>query len=175
MKYITGIIAAMLFTGFITVSFSQNNQDEKKDVKTEETKIEAKGVQQDDGVLYGAELNAELKETSIADLITKPDEFTDKVIKISGDITDVCQAAGCWIVITDGTNTIRVSTRHKFFLPKDATGKTISEGTFKVVEETEEHAKEMNKESRNPTMKTEDIKGPQKVFVIQATGIKLLK
>jgi hypothetical protein len=166
MKYITGIIASILLTGFLTISFAQENKEEK---------IEVKGVQQDDGVLYGAELNAELNEVTFADLIAKPDEYNGKVIKISGNITDVCQSAGCWMILSDGTSTMRVSTLHKFFLPKDATGKAISEGKFKVTEETEEHARMMNEESRNPTMKTEDIKGPQKVFLIQATGIKILK
>lgn len=166
MKYITGILAVLLFIGFTAISFSQEKPEEK---------VEVKGIQHDDGMLYGAEMNAELTEVTIADLIAKPDEYNGKVVKLSGNITDVCQSAGCWMILSDGTNTMRVSTLHKFFLPKDATGKAISEGTFKVTEETEEHARMMNEESKNPTRKTEDIKEPQKVFLVQATGIKILK
>ena len=168
MKNIIGILSALLLFSFTTITFAQPEQ------KIEE-KIVVKGVLQEDGVLYGAELNAELKEVAITDLLAKPEDYDGKVIKISGNITDVCQSAGCWMILSDGTNNIRVSTLHKFFLPKDATGKAISEGKFKVTEVTEEHSKAMNEESRNPTMKTEDIKGPQKVFMIQATGIKILK
>lgn len=168
MKNIIGISGILLLISFSTITFAQPEQ------KIEE-KIVVKGVLQEDGVLYGAELNADLKEVAITDLLAKPEDYDGKVIKISGNITDVCQAAGCWMILSDGTNNIRVSTLHKFFLPKDATGKTVAEGKFKVTEETEEHAKSMNEESRNPTMKTEDIKGPQKVFMIQATGIKILK
>ncbi|RPI15156.1 MAG: DUF4920 domain-containing protein [Ignavibacteriae bacterium] len=175
MKNILSIISAFLLLSFITVSFAQDNKDEKKDEKKDEV-IEVKGKQMDDGVLYGDDFSSgDIAEVTITDLLAKPDDYSGKVVKITGDITDVCQSAGCWMMLTDGTNSMRISTMHKFFFPKDAKGKVTAAGTFKVIEETEEHAKHMNEESKNPTMKTEDIKGPQKTFVLQTTGAKILK
>ena len=75
-------------------------------------------------------------------------------------------------MISDGTNEVRVVTLHKFLLPKDcATNNTTVEGTFKVKEITEEQAKHYNDEAKNPKVKTEDIKGPQKVYMIEASGV----
>jgi hypothetical protein len=177
MKTIISILSAFLLFSFAIVTFAQEGKDvkkEDKEVKKEE-KVEVKGKVVDDGIIYGEDISSDLAEVQIADLLAKPDEYNGKNVKIIGNITDVCQSAGCWMILSDGTNTMRISTGHKFFFPKDATGKAVSQGTFKVIEETEEHAKHMNEESKNPSMKTEDIKGPQKTFVVITTGTKILK
>lgn len=174
MKNILNIISAFILISFISTACAQEVKEEKKDIKVEE-KVEVKGTVVDDGVLYGADLNKDLAVVSIADLIAKPDEYIDKTVKVSGKITDVCQGMGCWMILSDGTNSVKIMTMHKFFMPKDAEGNVMADGVFKTIEETEEHAREMLKESRNPNMKPEDIKGPQKVYIVQATGVKILK
>lgn len=133
------------------------------------------GKKVDDGFVYGNDLSSDVQSTLLSDLIANPENYEGKTISVSGSITDVCQAMGCWMKISDGNNEIMVQTLHKFFLPKDAVGgNAVTEGKFKMTEISEEHAKEMTKESLNPKVKPEDIKGPQKVYVIQATGVKIL-
>jgi hypothetical protein len=133
------------------------------------------GKKVDDGVVYGNDLSPDVQSILLSDLIANPENYEGKTICVSGSITDVCQGMGCWMKISDGTNEVMVQTLHKFFMPKDAAGgNAVTEGKFKMTEISEEHAKEMTKESLNPKVKPEEIKGTQKMYVIQATGVKIL-
>jgi len=137
---------------------------------------ELNGKKVEGGMLYGNDFNSdasvEIMQVTFTDLFANPQTYEGQVIKIEGSITEVCQSAGCWALISDVTNEVRVVTLHKFFLPKDcASSNTTVEGTFKVKEITEEQARHYNDEAKNPKVKTEDIKGPQKVFMIEASGV----
>jgi hypothetical protein len=48
-------------------------------------------------------------------------------IKLTGPVEDVCQKKGCWMSMNIGTNqSMRVGFKdYAFFMPKDATGKTV--------------------------------------------------
>lgn len=166
MKNIIILIALMVFS---VTCFAQPTDA----TSTDSVKTIVKPEIKSDGTLFGTELNASTENVVIADLIADPSKYEGKTINLKGDISDVCQKAGCWTYITDGKNYMLVQTQHKFFLPKDAVGNISADGIFKLKEFPEEHAKEMLKESRNPRMKEEDIKGAQKVYVLEATGIKV--
>jgi len=159
------VIALFIANGF---TFSQDKEN------CEGGELNGKKV--DGGILYGYELGsdptAEIMQVTFTDLLANPQNYDGKVIKTEGNISEVCQSAGCWAMISDGTNEIRVVTLHKFLLPKDcALNNAAIEGTFKVKEITEEQARHYNDEAKNPKVKSEDIKGPQKVFMIEATGV----
>jgi len=63
--------------------------------------------------------------TPAGDLLSDPAPWVDKTVRVEGRVTDVCQKAGCWLVITDDTNHMRVRTKdHGFFVDKGATGAT---------------------------------------------------
>ncbi len=168
MRNIIILISLILFIH--TTLTQQTNVTATDTTKTPVIAPEAKTVE---GILYGKELDPTTSNIALKDLVADPTKYEGQTINLKGDITDVCQEAGCWTKITDGTNYILVQTLHKYFLPKDAAGKISADGTFKQKEFTEEHAKEMLKESRNPLVKEDDIKGPQKVYVLEATGIKV--
>ena len=160
----------IIFTIFCTISiFSQNKTDYPSVPVTQP--IPNPQIAVNDSVLYGNQLDPAAANVLLSDLIANPSSFEGKTINVKGEITDVCQEAGCWSYITDGTNYMMVQTLHKFFLPKDATGKLSADGVFKLKEFSEEHAKAILKESKNPRMKEEEINGPQKVYVLEATGI----
>lgn len=128
-----------------------------------------------DGCIYGSELGAASELINLADLIADAQKYDQKAIQLNGSILDVCQSAGCWMVISDGTNEVRVITKHKFLLPKDCASKNAQvEGIFKIKEITEEQARHYNDESKITKIKSEDIIGPQKVFIIEASGVKIL-
>jgi hypothetical protein len=140
----------------------------------ENEKYEVKGKELSDGTLYGDEIEtAAVVNTKISDIFASLDSYQNKVVTVEGNVTEVCQEMGCWTMISDGTNEIRAMTLHKFFLPKDLKNvRAVVQGEFEVKEITEEQAKHFAEESGK---KTDDIKGPQKMFRIKATGIKILK
>lgn len=130
-----------------------------------------------DGTLYGSDIDATQPVLKIADIFTNADSYQNKTVVVEGTLTEVCQSMGCWTVVTDGTNEIRAQTLHKYFLPKDlpSGSKVVVAGEFEIKEITEEQAKHFAEESKNPKVKPEDIKGPQKMYRIKATGVKILK
>ena len=63
--------------------------------------------------------------TPAADLLGDPASWVDKTVRVEGKVTDVCQKAGCWLVITDDTNHMRVRTKdHGFAVDKSGAGTT---------------------------------------------------
>lgn len=167
------LFALIAFLAMITsVSYSQH------DMKTESTdmkKYEPVGIKTDDGILYGKDYDATMPVVTFGDLMKNTEANNGQTILVKGNVTEVCQEMGCWMMMSDGTNSARVKTLHKFFLPKDIAGSNaIVIGTFKVAEISEDEARHYLEESKNPTMKPEDLKGPQKVYEIEALGIKIL-
>lgn len=72
-------------------------------------------------------------ETSLpaGTVLTNPDEYVGKTVRVTGKVSDVCQKMGCWMVITDADQHMRITTKdHKFFVAKDGAGATCDlEGT----------------------------------------------
>lgn len=135
---------------------------------------ETTGIKTEDGMLYGKEYDASVAVIDFSELMKDPSANDGKIIVVKGSVADVCQKAGCWMTMTDGGTTVRILTMHEFLLPKDIAGRNaVVAGTFKVTEISEEEAQHYNSESNNPK-DAGDLKGPQKGFEIEATGIKIL-
>ncbi len=63
--------------------------------------------------------------TPAATLLAAPADYVDQTIRVEGRVTDVCQKAGCWLVITDETNHMRIRTKdHGFAVDKAGAGTT---------------------------------------------------
>lgn len=167
------LLIAVLLTAF---SYRSYSQDEKHD------KGEAKGTKVAGGTLYGKEFTQGVKIIKIKeDIFDNPDSpgtLGNETYSLEGIVTDVCQSMGCWMMLSDPSDSnyqIRVQTLHKFFLPKDCTSsRAVVEGVFKVKKFSEEQARHLNDESKNSKIKSEDIIGPQTMPVIEATGIEIL-
>lgn len=154
------------------VSFAQ---DEHKKMNENDDSMKPVGVKVSDGTLYGKDYDHSINVMSFEELMKDPSSSSDKDVLVKGNVTEVCQDMGCWLVLSEGTKMVRVKTLHEFFLPKDIAGtKAVVYGKFKVTEISEKMAKHYNDESKHPVVKTEDIKGPQKVFEIEASGVKIL-
>ncbi len=165
MKYIKLLPIFLVLVSFTV--FSQH--DGKKDGE----KVDAKELS--DGTLYGTDINAEQKVLSVADIYADTSAYIGKNVVVKGNMSEICREGGCWIVVSDGTNSIRALTQHKFIMPKDMdiNGKAaVVEGVFSIKEITEEQAKHFAEESGKDTNL---INGPQKMYRIIATGIKILK
>lgn len=57
------------------------------------------------------------------EILGNPAQFVDQTVLLEGKVTDVCQKAGCWMVITDDETTMRVLMQdHSFAVDKGGTG-----------------------------------------------------
>lgn len=158
-----------------SVSYSQHDENIKLLEKDAKMADEPAGIKMSDGILYGKDYDAGITVIEFSDLLKNASENNDKVVIVKGDVSEVCQKMGCWMVMSGGGKSVRIKTLHEFFLPKDIAGsKAIVIGTFRVTEITEDMARHYNEESKNPAIKTEDIIGPQKVYEMDAMGIKIL-
>lgn len=150
-----------------TASFAQEEHHKSSN-------MEPVGTATADGILYGKDFDPGMTTITYGDLLKSADENNDKVILVKGMVSEVCQAMGCWMVMSDGSKSVRATTSHEFFLPKDIAGKeAVIYGKFKITEISEDDARHYNEESKNP-VSNESIVGPQKVMEIDAIGIKIL-
>jgi hypothetical protein len=82
--------------------------------------------------------------TPIPALVADPAPYVGKVVQVKGKIAEVCQKAGCWMVLADPESgkTVRVKVKDgEIVFPKDAAGKmAIAEGKFARIEMTKEQA-----------------------------------
>ena len=57
------------------------------------------------------------------DVLGNPAQLVGQTVLLEGKVTDVCQRAGCWMVITDDEHTMRVLMQdHSFAVDKAGTG-----------------------------------------------------
>jgi hypothetical protein len=125
------------------------------------------------GKHFGAPFT-DAKVVALDKAISDVEKYASKPIKLEGEIKDVCQAKGCWLVITDGERAMRVSFKdYGFFVPKDATGKkVILEGMIEKKTISEMHAQHIAEESKEKTDPS-TIKGPQQIITMVATSVEI--
>ena len=71
------------------------------------------------------------EKTSIGAITKEPEKYLNKIVRVEGELFDVCQDMGCWFSIKDSTGAIYVdlSMGIKFALPKKSNGyKAIVQG-----------------------------------------------
>lgn len=126
-----------------------------------------------DGKHFGAAFT-DAKAVPLADVIADAAKYADKTIKVEGTIDDVCQERGCWLVVTDGKHSMRVTFKdYGFFVPKDSAGKkVVLEGVVAKKTISEDHARHYAEESKGK-VDPNTIKGPQEVITMVATGVRI--
>lgn len=87
-------------------------------------------------------------------LLADPAAFAANPILVEGEVVDVCQKAGCWMVMSDGTQTIRVVMKdHGFAVAKDGAGsKAKVEGSLINREPDAERTAHLEGESLRPDL-----------------------
>ncbi|HRI51095.1 MAG TPA: DUF4920 domain-containing protein, partial [Pseudomonadota bacterium] len=112
-------------------------------------------------------------------VLADPKQYDDKDIKLTGQVSGVCQNKGCWMTIgtgEPGAASIRVRFKdYAFFVPRDCIGKTaVVEGRFKLttlsVAEAQHYADDAAKAGAAP----KKITAPQATLAMMATGVELL-
>ncbi|MBK8981507.1 MAG: DUF4920 domain-containing protein [Ignavibacteria bacterium] len=189
------LVILFIFSGFLFFQNDIHAQDDPTESKTESTDKQSKskdessvnpsvtkeessetpaGIKMEDGILYGKDYDPGMTVVEYSTLMSNPSEYAGKIVIVKGNVSDVCQKAGCWIILSDGTNNTRVTTLHTFVVPKDISGsQAVVIGKFIEAELSEDMAKHYNEESVNKKDDSE-IKGSSKVYEIEADGIKVL-
>ena len=81
---------------------------------------------------YGADMSADKDVIAAADLLANPASYVDQDIRVEGRVADVCQKMGCWMVVSEGDQSIRVTMKdHAFSVDKQGAGTTCQiDGTL---------------------------------------------
>lgn len=125
---------------------------------------------------YGSEFTLTDALTA-AELLGEPAKYVDQNVLVEGRVTDVCQKAGCWMVITDDNTTMRVLMKdHGFAVDKGGTGATCRiEGTLVAKEIDPEFVAHLESESQNTADMPEKQAKGNIVYELNATGVSMMK
>jgi hypothetical protein len=118
---------------------------------------------------------ARTNSVTVSDAI-KETRLHAKPILVRGTISDVCQRKGCWLMVTDGVEEMRVTFKdYAFFVPTDSDGRNVMiEGVVTEEEISEGAAKHYASESITAdSAAIEAIKGPQKIVTMEATAVAI--
>ena len=86
------------------------------------------GLSASEATRYGEPVPAGVVTVALATALAEPERYAQSPHAIRGEISSVCQNKGCWTIIRDGSAWARVSTGHRYFLPKDASGFAVAYG-----------------------------------------------
>ena len=80
-------------------------------------------------------------------------ENAGRTLAVKGRVAEVCKMKGCWMVLTNDRNTVRITFKdYAFFVPRDLAGKiVVAEGVLSKKLLTEEEAEHLAGESSAPT------------------------
>jgi hypothetical protein len=97
----------------------------------------------DEGTTYGKGVTLD-KAVAIPELLSRPDEYVGKKVRVEGVVSAVCAKRGCWMMVTDPDSGkgVRIKVEDGVIVfPMEAMGhKAAAEGVFEVVGPGGEHA-----------------------------------
>ncbi len=114
------------------------------------------------------------KSVSLGEALKNPEKHKTQRVLLEGRISDVCQMKGCWLMLSEGDQAIRIKFEgYSFFVPKDSRGKKARvEGRLIQQTISEEMARHYAEEqSAKANLST--IQGPQRVVTLEATGVEI--
>lgn len=106
--------------------------------------------------------------------LQSPEDYVGKTVRVSGKAADVCQKAGCWIVLSDGEKTIRVTSKdHGFFVDKQGGGRDCEvEGVVISRQKDAERIAHFESEAGKDAPIPENEVSGDTYYEIDATGIR---
>ncbi|MFT7463869.1 MAG: hypothetical protein ACI9EF_002217 [Pseudohongiellaceae bacterium] len=126
------------------------------------------------GPHYGAEISASAPLT-LVELLDDASTHDGNSVLVQGQVLEVCQSKGCWMVLSAGDRTMRVRFEdYAFFVPKDLAGSTIVvEGVFSIqtvpVDEARHYLEDAGRMDEAAA-----ITEPQEGFGFMAAGVRVL-
>ena len=122
---------------------------------------------------FGAEMPEALAAISLKQAIAEKATDTNGMIKVEGQITEVCQAKGCWMILVDGDTYARVTFEdYGFFVPMETSmQRSVVYGTLiehvLTGEQAEHYAQDAGAKS------TLALEGEVKEYSIVARSVQL--
>lgn len=91
---------------------------------------------------YGNGVKEETPLVSIEKLMANPEAYLDKVVKVKGEVKEVCPMAGCWMDIKSGDAQVRIKVKDgEIVFDQKLEGQQIlAEGTVYKFDLTQEQA-----------------------------------
>ncbi len=134
-------------------------------------------VDQDGVVRRGAALSGK-KVLTVAELVAQSDKLSGQTVAVKGKIESVCQKKGCWMMLKDGDQSVRITSKgYKFFVPKTAPGQLATvEGELAVKTldvKTAQHYEEERVMGKKEAPKK--VTAPQKEISIASLGLEIRK
>jgi Domain of unknown function (DUF4920) len=116
------------------------------------------------------------QSVALQDALKHPEKYSTRKILLEGRITDVCQKKGCWLMLSEGDQALRVRFEgYSFFVPKDSRGrKARVEGKLHQERISEEMARHYAAEE-SKSADVSRIKGPQRVVTFEASGVQIFQ
>jgi hypothetical protein len=124
--------------------------------------------------VFGAGVTAQ-DTVPILELLSKPDDYVGKTVRVRGTIADVCPRRGCWIDISDEDRTVQFKVEDGVIVfPTDIKGKSVlAEGVFARIELTKEKALAWAKhvaEEKGESFDPETAEVPTTIYRIDGKG-----
>ena len=131
-----------------------------------------------DSATYGAPIKQETPMVAIADLMKNPESYLDKVVKVRGEVKEVCPMKGCWLDLAENGQKMRVKVKDgEIVFDKKLIGQSvIAEGTVYKFELSHEQAVSYYRhlaEEKGEAFDPESIKGPATIYQIGGIGVAL--
>lgn len=149
--------------------------DEGKPKATEKDKTEA--IPADGYLRRGAPLGSSEK-VSLAAVISSPDKYADKMVRVEGVIVRSCKSEGCWLELAPGEDvkSIRVSMKdHAFFVPLSSAGASAKvEGKVKIKNLSAEQVKHLVEED-GAKFENKNPDGSVTEVSFEASGVELTR
>lgn len=124
------------------------------------------------GQTYGEAMPASPKPLALSTAMKSVDDFIGKPAKFSGRVGLVCQKEGCWMMLTDGSASVRVKFGDEaFFIPKDAKGEALVYGKLELIAVNPAHAKHMAQDAGAAAANA--APAPTKEYRVMATSVLL--
>ncbi len=114
------------------------------------------------------------EETPLARVLAEPEQYEDRPVLVRAQIADVCQRKGCWTILREGKDQVRVRFKdYAFFLPTDCSGReALVQGRVEVKTLSASLARHYEEESRDGD--PDGVTGPRREVGMTATGVRLL-
>jgi hypothetical protein len=131
-----------------------------------------------DGVVRRGDALSAAPALTVADVFAQAEALNGKVVKVSGEVSKVCQKSGCWFILRDGEQSIRITSKgYKYFVPSTAPGmQGVVEGdlSVKVLDvKTAQHFADDEAEATGKPAAT--VEAPVKEIAVASVGLELRK
>ena len=77
--------------------------------------------------VFGARMDESLPLKRLGELVSDPDDWLGRQVRVEARVSKVCQKKGCFFIAKDGETTLRVAfLDYGFFVPTDIGGRTVT-------------------------------------------------